>query len=77
MYLKGLTFHYVRAFDKVTLAPGETKTVEFELAATDLAFVDYYGRWNLEEGDFIISCGSEAYEISCTETILWDTPNID
>ena len=67
----------LRAFDKVTLAPGETKTVEFELAATDLAFVDYYGRWNLEEGDFIISCGSEAYEISCTETILWDTPNID
>ena len=67
----------LRAFDKVTLAPGETKTVEFELAATDLAFVDYYGRWTLEEGDFVLSCGSEAYGIYCTETTLWDTPNID
>ena len=67
----------LRAFDKVTLAPGETKTVEFQLAANDLAFVNYYGKWTLEEGDFVLSCGTEACELHCNETTLWDTPNID
>ena len=66
----------LRGFEKVTLAPGETKTVKFTLPATDLAFVNYYGKWTLEEGEFILSCGTQAYEIYCTETTLWDTPNI-
>ena len=67
----------LRAFEKVTLAPGETRTVVFQLAATDLAFVNYYGKWTLEEGDFILSCGTEACEVYCTETTIWDTPNND
>ncbi|MBQ7876868.1 MAG: glycoside hydrolase family 3 C-terminal domain-containing protein [Bacteroidales bacterium] len=67
----------LRAFDKVLLQPGETKTVELEIPATDLAFVNYYGKWTLEKGDFILSCGTEYAKISCTETVLYDTPNID
>jgi beta-glucosidase len=67
----------LRAFDKVLLQPGETKKVEFQLPANDLAFVDYYGRWTLEEGDFVLSCGSEAVDIYCAQTTIWDTPNID
>ena len=67
----------LRAFDKVTLSPGETRTVEFNLAVNDLAFVDYYGRWTLEEGEFILSCGTEAYEVYCTQTKTWKIPNID
>jgi beta-glucosidase len=67
----------LRAFDKVTLSPGETRTVEFNLAVNDLAFVDYYGRWTLEEGEFILSCGTEAYEVYCTQTKTWNIPNID
>ena len=65
----------LRAFDKVTLAPGETKTVKFELPADDLAFVNYEGKWTLEEGDFVISCGSLAQNVKCTATKVWDTPN--
>ena len=42
----------LRAFDKVELQPGETKTVTFELKADDLAFVGWDGKWRLEEGDF-------------------------
>lgn len=42
----------LRAFDKVELQPGETKTVTFELKADDLAFVGWNGKWRLEEGDF-------------------------
>ena len=41
----------LRAFDKVELQPGETKTVTFELKADDLAFVGWDGKWRLEEGD--------------------------
>ena len=67
----------LRAFDKITLAPGETKTVELEVTAKDLAFVNYYGKWTLEKGGFILSCGTEAVEIECTETVVWETPNID
>ena len=67
----------LRAFDKVDLAPGETKTVSLEVSGKDLAFVNYYGKWTIEEGDFILSVGDLSQEIRCTETVVWDEPNID
>ena len=67
----------LRAFDKVLLQPGVTKTVTFQLPATDLAFVNYYGQWTLEKGDFILSCGSESVKVTCTEPLLCSTPDID
>jgi len=67
----------LRAFDKVSLEPGETATVEFELPAKDLAFVDYYGKWRLEEGDFILSVGNLSQKLTCTETVFFEQPNID
>ena len=39
----------LRAFDKIELQPGETKTVTFDLNADDLAFVGYDGKWVLEK----------------------------
>ena len=67
----------LRNFTKVDLQPGETKTVEFDLPATDLAFVNYHNKWTLEEGDFILSCGDESVKVTCTETLLYQTPDID
>ena len=67
----------LRDFEKIELKSGETKTVEFELSAKDLAFVDYYGKWNLEEGDFILSVGNLTHRVRCTDTVLWEQPNID
>jgi beta-glucosidase len=67
----------LRAFDKVYLEPGETKTVELEVTAKDLAFVNYYGKWTLEAGDFALSVGDQSLMVNCTETILWNEPNID
>jgi len=61
----------------VSLAPGETATVQLEVPAKDLAYVDYYGKWTLEAGEFILSVGNQAYEVTCTETVVWDEPNID
>ena len=67
----------LRAFDKVELAPGETKTVELEVTAKDLAFVNYYGKWTLEAGEFALSVGDQSLTVNCTETIVWNEPNID
>ena len=67
----------LRAFEKVSLAPGEKTTVELEVTAKDLAFANYYGKWTLEEGDFILSVGNLSQKVTCTETVLWDEPNID
>ncbi len=66
----------LRAFDKVALQPGETKTLTFEIPASALAFVGADGRWRLEAGDFRISCGGLGVQLRCTETKVWDTPNI-
>ena len=67
----------LRAFEKIDLAPGETKTVELEVTAKDLAFVNYYGKWTLETGEFALSVGDQNQTINCTETIVWEQPNID
>lgn len=67
----------LRDFTKVSLAPGECTTVTFELPAEELAFVNSKGQWTLEEGDFTLSVGGQNVNIRCTETVLWDQPNID
>lgn len=67
----------LRAFTKVELAPGETKTVSFEVPAKDLAFVNSCGKWTLEEGDFTLSAGGQNVNVRCTGTIIWEEPNID
>ena len=66
----------LRAFEKIDLRPGETKTVRFSLPASSMAFVGADGLWRLEEGDFRISCGGESALVRCTETKVWNTPNI-
>ncbi len=67
----------LRAFEKIELAPGETKTVELEVTAKDLAFVNYYGKWTLEAGEFALSVADQSVTVNCTRTIIWDQPNID
>jgi len=41
----------LKGFQKIELAPGEERTVEFTLAARDLAFVGLENRWILEPGE--------------------------
>ena len=57
----------LRDFQKVSLNAGETKTVTLKVAADDLAFVDREGKWTLEEGEFIIQCGTEILKLFCTK----------
>lgn len=65
----------LRAFDKVELQPGETKTMTFELKADDLAFVGWDGKWRLEEGDFKLMIADLSADIHCTDTYQWPTAN--
>ena len=65
----------LRAFDKVELQPGETKTVTFDLKADDLAFVGYDGKWILEEGDFKLMIADQTADIHCGDTYQWQTAN--
>lgn len=65
----------LRAFVKVELQPGQTRTVELKIKASDLAFVGEDGRWVLEKGDFRMQAGDKTLQIRCTDTHRWTTPN--
>ena len=65
----------LRAFDKIELQPGETKTVTFNLNADNLAFVGYDGKWVLEEGDFKLMIADQTVNIHCDKTYQWQSAN--
>ena len=65
----------LRAFDKVELAPGETKTLTLKLKGADLAYVGPDNKWVLEAGDFHINVGDQQLALSCTASHKWDSPN--
>ena len=66
----------LRDFTKISLQPGEQKTVTFRLPAKSMAFVGADGRWTLEEGDFTLRIARLTKNVTCTQTKIWDTPNI-
>ncbi len=47
----------LRRFKKINLAPGEVKTVSFEISDKDLAFVDTNNQFITEPGEFELSLG--------------------
>lgn len=65
----------LRAFDKVELKTGESKTVTLKVKASDLAFVGTDGKWLLEAGEFDVQVGNQVLKLNCTSTKKWDTPN--
>lgn len=65
----------LRAFDKIELQPGESKTVTFDLNADELAFVGYDGKWVLEEGDFKLMIADQSADIHCEKTYQWQSAN--
>lgn len=50
----------LRGFQRVTLAPGEARTLTFELPPDALAFLDIDMHWRVEPGSFTIYCGSSS-----------------
>ncbi len=45
--------HRLRRFEKITLHPGEKKTVTFRLTINDLKYVGHDNQWTTEGGEFI------------------------
>jgi beta-glucosidase len=58
----------LRAFTKLSIAPGEKKSVRIDIPVSRLSFVNENNQWIVEEGDFTISCGSEKSVIRVSET---------
>ena len=53
----------LRGFARVTLEPGQSRSVTFTLAAEQLAFVDQPGRWLVEPGEFRLMVGSSSVDL--------------
>ncbi|HEY5407192.1 MAG TPA: glycoside hydrolase family 3 N-terminal domain-containing protein [Ginsengibacter sp.] len=61
----------LRAFEKVDLKPGESKTVTFKLALKDLAFVNTDNKRTLEAGDFKIAVADQTTLFNVNKTIVY------
>ncbi len=60
----------LKAFDKITLKSGETKTVELSVKVKDLAFFnDKTHSWTVEPGEFVLYNAASAAEIKSTVKI--------
>jgi beta-glucosidase len=67
----------LKAFKKVFLQPGETKTVELDVKVGDLAFYDETKKaWNTEAGEYILQLGNSSRNISKTVKIWLNKLNI-
>jgi beta-glucosidase len=61
----------LKAFEKVFLKPGETKTIELNVKVADLAFYDETKKaWSVEAGEFILQIGNSSRNISKSVKIL-------
>ena len=60
----------LRAFDKISLKPKETRTVTLRLPVDDLAFVGWDGKRHLEEGEFRLSLADKQVSVWCSQTVI-------
>lgn len=59
----------LRGFERVTLEPGETKRVSFEITPSHLELLDSNMNWTVEPGEFEIRIGASSEDIRLKETI--------
>lgn len=53
----------LRGFERVHLAPGESRRVEFKLYPRDLEILDLQYKWTVEPGDFTLMVGASSEDI--------------
>jgi beta-glucosidase len=67
-------FKELKGFAKVSLEPGETKTVTINLEASAFAFYDpTAGKWIAESGEFEIRVGRSATDIVLHQTVILES----
>lgn len=57
----------LRAYTKVSLLPGESRTVTFILRASDLSFINRLMERVIEPGEIRLTCGDQSFMINCVE----------
>jgi beta-glucosidase len=60
----------LKGFQRVTLAPGESRRVSFTLRPDDLAFYTAAGRWEAEPGEFEVFVGGSSAETTSAKFTL-------
>ncbi|MGE5519851.1 MAG: glycoside hydrolase family 3 N-terminal domain-containing protein [Candidatus Dadabacteria bacterium] len=64
------TYEYqLRGFERVTLQPGEKKTIKFQLSPADLSLIDKNMNWVVEPGQFEIWIGNSSTDIKLKKTL--------
>ena len=59
----------LKAFERITLEPGESRTVTFHLNRNDFAIVDANMKWTVEPGTVDVLIGSSSQDIRLRGTI--------
>jgi beta-glucosidase len=59
----------LRGFARVSLDPGQRRTVTFRLSAEQLALVDVPGRWLIEPGEFRLMVGTSSADLPLEATL--------
>ncbi|WP_197092692.1 glycoside hydrolase family 3 N-terminal domain-containing protein [Labilibaculum euxinus] len=60
----------LRGFDRISLEPGETKTVHFSITPDDLQILDKNMNWTVEPGEFEVLLGSSSKDIRLKEQFV-------
>lgn len=60
----------LKGFEKISLAPGESCTMRFELSPEMLSFPDATGSARLEPGEFTVSVGSNSRDVQSVRLML-------
>ena len=60
----------LKGFKKVSLKPGETKTIEIDITSDSLAFYDINMKYVVEPGDFEIMVGTSSRDVDLQKVIL-------
>lgn len=60
----------LRGFEKITILPGESQTVTFELKRRDLSIWDVSAQaWKIESGDYIFYVGASSRDLKAQATL--------
>lgn len=60
----------LRGFDRVHLAPGESKTLEFEISPEHMELYDADGNWVVEPGRFTVMLGASSEDVRLHGTFV-------
>jgi beta-glucosidase len=60
----------LKGFQKIVLAPGETRAAEFQLSARELGYFDAAGRWRVEPGKYQLWLAADSASGEPAELVL-------